>query len=106
MLTCTSIRSTSAPRVVGNSPVATIKAYQRKGRAIVTIEREGRPTHRYRVGLMRYYMLRHWLERSAGRRWRTSGAWARSSVTISLWPVDNSRWACTAAHALVSRESY
>lgn len=44
--------------------IATVKAYRRTGGAIVTVEREGRT-----------------------RRWRTSGAWLRSSMACSIWEV-------------------
>ena len=87
-------------------PVAILKAYRRKGGAVVTVERAGRSTHRYRVSLRRYHALCEWLA-SGEHPWKTSGAWLRSSVTVSLWRIDNpDRWACAAAHALVSQESY
>ena len=67
-------------------PLATIKAYRRTGGAIVTIERQGRVPHRRRVSLRRYASLREWTITRAARRWRTSGAWLRGSITVSLWP--------------------
>ena len=83
-------------------PLAVIRAYRRKGAAVVIVEREGRAPRRYRVSLRRYHALRDCLA-SGGHPWKTSGAWLRSSVTVSLWRTDNpDRWACTAAHALVS----
>lgn len=85
-------------------PVAILKAYRRKGGAVVTVERTGRSAHRYRVTLRRYHTLRKWLIQQAC--WKASGAWLRSSLTVSLWHIDKPRWACTAAHALVDRESY
>jgi hypothetical protein len=66
-----------------STPVATIKAYRRTGSAVVTIQRNGRPPHRYRVSLRRYHALREWALRC--HRWRTSGAWMRNSMTVSLW---------------------
>lgn len=89
-----------------SAPVATIRAYRRKGGAVVTIERPDRSARRYRITLRRYHALREWLI-SGGHPWKTSGAWLRSSVTVSLWRIDNpDRWACAAAHALVGRETY
>lgn len=66
--------------------LATVKAYRRTGGAIVTVEREGR-THRYAVSLRRYHALREWTLTRAARRWRTSGAWLRSSMACSIWEV-------------------
>ncbi len=73
-----------------SEPVATVKAYRRTGGAVVTVERPGRPKHRYVVTLRRYHWLREWtLTRGAGfarpNCWRTSGAWMRSSLTVYLW---------------------
>jgi hypothetical protein len=65
------------------APVATIKAYRRKGGAIVPVERESR-VRRYQVSLQRYHALREWLA-FGGHPWKTSGAYLRSSVTASLW---------------------
>ncbi len=59
----TSLRPPAAKRPPA-VPLATIKAYRRTGGAVVTVERAGR----------------------AARRWRTSGAWLRSSIVVSLWP--------------------
>ena len=65
-------------------PVATISAYRKTGHAIVTVEREGRPPHRYRVTLRRYHALRGWI--LFGRHGsRTSGAWLKSSFCAVLW---------------------
>ncbi len=66
-------------------PLATIKAYRRTSCAIVTIERAGRAPHRHRVSLRRYALLREWTLTRAARRWRTSGAWLRGSIAVSLW---------------------
>jgi hypothetical protein len=67
-----------------NAPVATIKAYRRKGGAVVTVEREGRPPHRHCVTLKRYHALREWAA-FGEHPWKTSGAWMRSSMTAYLW---------------------
>lgn len=66
-------------------PLASIKAYRRTGCAIVTVERAHRAPHRHRVSLRRYALLRAWTLTRAARHWRTSGAWMRSSITVSLW---------------------
>ena len=66
-------------------PLATVKAYRRTGGAVVTVDRVGRPTHRYCVSLRRYHALREWTLTRAARRWRTSGAWMRSSMVCSIW---------------------
>ncbi len=65
--------------------LATIRAYRRTGGAIVTVKRVGRGSHRHRVSLRRYASLREWTITRAARRWRTSGAWLRSSIAVSLW---------------------
>jgi hypothetical protein len=66
------------------TPFATIKAYRRTGGAVVIVEREGRPPHRYRVSLQRYHVVREW--HAFGRhRWVTSGAWARNNMVASMW---------------------
>ena len=84
MSTCTLPRSASALRVVGNfQHFATIKAYRRKGGAVVTVQREGRAPHRYRVTLTRYHALREWTIRQ--HHWKTSGAYMQSSMTTCLW---------------------
>ena len=67
-------------------PLASIRAYRKTGCAIVTVERAGRAPHRHRVSLRRYAALREWTITNAARRWRTSGAWLRSSIAVSLWP--------------------
>lgn len=67
-------------------PLASIKAYRRTGGAVVTIERQGRSPRRHRVSLRRYAALRGWTITRAARRWRTSGAWLRGSIAVSLWP--------------------
>ncbi len=66
-------------------PLAFIRAYRRTGGAVVIIERQGRAPRRHRVSLRRYARLREWTITAAARRWRTSGAWLRSSITVSLW---------------------
>lgn len=66
-------------------PLASIRAYRRTGCAIVTVERAHRAPHRHRVSLRRYALLRAWTLARAARHWRTSGAWLRSSITVSLW---------------------
>ena len=78
----TPVAPTSAARP---RPLALIRAYRRTGCAIVTVERAGRTPHRHRVSLRRYARLREWTITAAARRWRTSGAWLRSSITVSLW---------------------
>lgn len=64
-------------------PVATIRAYRKTGGAVITVERQGRPPHRYRVSLRRYHALREWTIRQ--HEWKTSGAYMRSSMAVSLW---------------------
>ncbi len=66
-------------------PLASIRASRRTGCAIVTVERAGRTPHRHRVSLRRYARLRDWTLTAAARRWKTSGAWLRSSIAVSLW---------------------
>ena len=65
--------------------LATVRAYRKTGCAIVTVERAGRAPHRHRVSLRRYAALREWTLAAAPRRWKTSGAWLRSSIAVSLW---------------------
>ena len=67
-------------------PLASIRAYRCTGGAIVTVERAHRAPHRHRVSLRRYALLREWTLTRAARRWRTSGAWLRSRIAVSLWP--------------------
>ena len=67
-----------------SAPVATVRAYRRKGGAVVTIQREGRPAHRYYVTLKRYRSLRQWFL-FGQHPWRTSGSWLKSSLTACLW---------------------
>ena len=67
------------------APVATIKAYRRKGGAIVAVERRGWPPRRYRITLKRYHALREWAA-FGQRSWKTSGAYMRSRMVVSLWP--------------------
>ena len=66
-------------------PLASIRAYRRTGGAVVTVERAGRAPHRHRVSHRRYARLREWTLTVAARRWKTSGAWLRSSIAVSLW---------------------
>ena len=66
-------------------PLASIKAYRKTGCAIVTVERQGRAPHLHRISLRRYALLRKWTLTAAARRWKTSGAWLRSSITVPLW---------------------
>jgi hypothetical protein len=67
-----------------STPAATIKAYRRKGGAVVTVTRPGRPVHRYRVTLRRYHALRQWI--AFGKHpWKSSGAWLHSSLNACLW---------------------
>ncbi len=80
----TSLRLPAAKQLTA-VPLATIKAYRRTSCAIVTIERAGRAPHRHRVSLRRYALLREWTLTRAARRWRTSGAWLRGSIAVSLW---------------------
>ena len=67
-----------------SAPFATIKAYRRKGGAVITVERHGLPPRRHHVSLRRYHAVREWLALS-GHPWVTSGAYASSSIAISLW---------------------
>ncbi len=67
--------------------LATVKAYRRTGGAVVTVDRHGCASHRYVVSLRRYHALREWTLTRAARRWRTSGAWLRSSMVCSIWEV-------------------
>ena len=76
------VAPTSAARPL---PLATLRAYRRTGGAIVTAERGGRAPHRHQISLRRYAALRKWTITAAARRWRTSGAWLRSSIAVSLW---------------------
>ena len=66
-------------------PLASIRAYRRTGCAVVIVERGGRAPHRHHVSLRRYARLREWTLTRAARRWKTSGAWLRSSIAVSLW---------------------
>jgi hypothetical protein len=66
------------------TPVATIRAYRRTGGAVVTVEREGQPPHRYLVSLRRYHALRQWTAFGT-HPWRSSSARLRSSLTAYLW---------------------
>lgn len=75
----TALRPPAAKQLVS------IRAYRKTGCAIVTVERAGRTPHRHRISLRRYAALREWTLTAAARRWRTSGAWLRSSITVSLW---------------------
>lgn len=65
-------------------PFATVRAYRCTGGAVVNVEREGRPTHRYRVSLRRYHALREWTA-FGSHPYKASGAWLRSSMTAYLW---------------------
>lgn len=66
-------------------PRASIRAYRKTGCAIVTVKRAGRAPHRHRVSFRRYARLREWTLTAAARRWKTSGAWIRSSIAVLLW---------------------
>lgn len=72
-----------------SEPVATIKAYRRKGGAVVTVQRVGRPKHRYCVSLRRYARLREWTVTQGPAfdqpGWRASGAWMRGGIDVALW---------------------
>jgi hypothetical protein len=73
---------------VSAQPMATIRAYRRAGVAVVTVERQGRPSRRHHVSLQRYDALRERL--AFGRHpWKTSGAYMRSSLTVSIWATMN-----------------
>lgn len=79
-------RSAVAPTPAARPfPLASIRASRRTGHAIVTVERAGRAPHRHRVSLRRYAALREWTLTGAARHWKTSGAWLRSSIAVSLW---------------------
>jgi hypothetical protein len=72
-----------------STPIATIKAYRRTGGAVVTVERTGFPPHRYCVSLKRYRALQKWA--AFGKHpWKMSGAWMRSSLTVSPWATQRS----------------
>ena len=81
----TSLRLPAAKQLTA-VPLASIRAYRKTGCAVVTIERAGRAPHRHRVSLRRYALLRKWTITRAAHRRRTSGAWLRGSLTVSLWP--------------------
>ena len=66
-------------------PLATIRGSRRTGHAVVVVERPGRAPHRHQISLRRYARLREWTITRAARHWRTSGAWLRSSIAVSLW---------------------
>ncbi|MDA8365422.1 MAG: hypothetical protein M0Z62_00510 [Actinomycetota bacterium] len=51
----------------------------------MVVERPGRAPHRHQISLRRYARLREWTITRAARHWRTSGAWLRSSIAVSLW---------------------
>lgn len=72
------------PTALVAQPFATVRSYRRTGGAVVNIEREGRPTRRYRVSLRRYHALREWTA-FGSHPYKTSGAWLRSSMTAYLW---------------------
>ena len=76
-----------AAKPAADVPLAAIRAYRKTGCAIVTVERAHRAPHRHRVSLRRYAALREWTLAAAPRRWKTSGAWLRSSIAVSLWKV-------------------
>ena len=77
--------ASTQPAAARAVPLAVIRAYRRTGCAIVTVERAGRAPHRHHISLRRYASLRAWTITRAARRWRTSGAWLRGSITVSLW---------------------
>jgi len=68
-----------------SEPVAVIKASRRRGHAVVTVERVGRPARRHRVSLRRYAALRQWTH--GDHPWKRSGEWSRSSLAVYLWEV-------------------
>ncbi len=79
-------RSAVAPTPAARPfPLVSIRASRRAGCAIVTVERAHRAPHRHRISLRRYARLREWTLTAAARRWKTSGAWLRSSIAVSLW---------------------
>ncbi len=79
-------RSAVAPTPAARPfPLVSIRAYRKTGCAIVTVERAHRAPHRHRISLRRYAALREWTITRAARHWRTSGAWTRSSIAVSLW---------------------
>ena len=69
---------------IPEKPDATTKAYRRTGRAVVTVEREGRPPRRLRLSLQRYHALREWTA-FCDHPWKHSGACIKSSMTAYLW---------------------
>lgn len=62
--------------------IATVKAYRKAGRAVVTVIR-GEHKRRYVVSLKRYHALREWT--LCQRQWKSSGSWLRGSLTAYLW---------------------
>ena len=78
-------RLTNNPPITQTKPIAVIKAYRKTGNAIAIIERRDAPRHRHQISLRRYARLREWTIAQAPRRWRTSGAWLRGSITVCLW---------------------
>lgn len=68
--------------VQAREPLATIKAGRRTGCAVVTIERNG-CVRRHRVSLKRYHAFFRWTNERCP--WRTSGAWMRHGLDITIW---------------------
>jgi hypothetical protein len=64
------------------SHIAKIKAYRRRGGAVITIERNGY-IRRRQVSLRRYRAFFHWT--NAYCPWRCSGAWMRHGINITIW---------------------
>lgn len=65
------------------TPIATVKAYRRTGRAVVTVIRSTR-RRRYVISLKRYHALREWTA-FGDHPWKASGAWMKSSMEVYLW---------------------
>lgn len=68
---------------MSSTPFATVKAYRKTGRAIVTVIR-GCRERQYVVSLKRYHSLREWTA-SGQRSWKASGAWMKNSMEAHLW---------------------
>ena len=63
-------------------PIARIKAYRRKGGAVITHVRDGRAS-RHCVSLRRYRAFFRWTNTHCP--WRCTGAWMRHGLDIAVW---------------------
>lgn len=69
---------------MSKSQIAIVRAYGKSRGAVVTVERRGRPPHRYRVSRRRYHALHEWLL-FGNHGCETSGAFLRGSFDGPLW---------------------